>query len=107
MSLSNYKTTFATGRRGCEAPMLPNFVGNLLADKGEVVCLMRRPHFTPSNNPGARFFKRMSQPKTVVRLEGLGLLKKKVTSSAFEPKTFRLVSVRQPTALPRASLYRR
>jgi hypothetical protein len=39
--------------------------------------------------------------KAIVRLEGLGQLNNSVTSSGIEPATFRLVTVPQPTTLPR------
>jgi hypothetical protein len=72
---------------------LPHFLDNRLTDDGKVVSLMRRPPFTP---PG-RFLVLISvrgrvDPRAIVQLEGLGKLKKKFTSSGFEPATFLLVA---------------
>jgi hypothetical protein len=74
MSLSDCKATYWTDRRVCGTPRLPHFLGSRLTSSGEVASFMRRPPFTTKNIRVARLYKRMSEPNTVVRLEGLGLL---------------------------------
>jgi hypothetical protein len=71
--------------RGCEGPYscetsrLPHFVDNRLTDGGkvELVSLMRRPPFTPQEDSWYSFLlEAKSSPGALVRLEGLGQLKK-------------------------------
>jgi hypothetical protein len=76
---------------------LPNFLDSWLTDGGEIVSLKRLPPFTPKNIP--RIFlvlislRGCVHPRAIVRLEGLGKLEKKpMTSSGFDPVTFRLVA---------------
>jgi hypothetical protein len=68
---------------------LPHFLDNWLTDGGEVVSLTRRPPFTPKKIP----VRDCVNLRAIVRLEGLGKLKKKnpMTSSGIEPATFRLI----------------
>jgi hypothetical protein len=99
-----------TGREGpygCEKSRLPHFVDNRLTDGGEVVSLTRRSPFTP---PG-RFLGLISvrggdDPRAIMRLEGLGQLKK--SSDLIENQTRDLPAcslVPQPTTLPRVPVY--
>jgi hypothetical protein len=91
-----------TGRGGpycCEMSRLPHFLDNRLTDGGEVVSLTRWPAGRPLS-PG-RFLVLISvrgwaDPKTIVRLEGIGQLKNSMTAR-IEPATFRLTV---PNKLP-------
>jgi hypothetical protein len=74
-----------------EAPTF--YLDNRFTDGGKVVSLRRRPPFTHPR----RFLVLISvrgcvDSRAIVRLEGLGQLKKKSTSSGPEPATFRLVA---------------
>jgi hypothetical protein len=53
---------------------------------------MRWPPFIPQEVSWYSFLlEAESTPKAIVRLEGLGILKNPITSSGFEPATFRFV----------------
>jgi hypothetical protein len=62
---------------------------NQLTDGGKVVSPTHRPHFAPQKHhyfyvSGTNFCSRLSKLQGLVRLEGLGKLKK-ITSSGTEP----------------------
>jgi hypothetical protein len=63
---------------------------------------MRGPPFTPRNIPGTHFCYKLSRPKGLVRLEGLGQLKK-IHLIGIRSRDLPACSiVPQPTTLPRA-----
>jgi hypothetical protein len=67
-----------------------------LTNGGKVVSLTLRPRSTPQKHyfsgSDTHFCYRLSKPQGLVRPQGLGKLKRKITSSGFEPATFRLVT---------------
>jgi hypothetical protein len=70
--------------------MIPHFLDNWLTDDGEIVSLTCRLCFIIQTS-GTHFCKRPSNPRAILRLEGLGQLKKeekKKSSSGFEPVPF-------------------
>jgi hypothetical protein len=55
----------------------PHFLEKQLTDGGEVVSLTNRPEaLYPQKIPGTHFCWRLSDPRAVMRLEGIGKLKK-------------------------------
>jgi hypothetical protein len=75
---------------------IPHYLDNRLTDGGKVVSPTHPPHFTPQKNhyfyvSGTHFCYRLSKPKGLVRPEGLGKLKKKITSSGIEPADFQFI----------------
>jgi hypothetical protein len=80
--------TSCEGPQGYETSRLSHFLDNRLTDGGEVVSLTRRPPFPLRKITGTHFCYTLSRQ----RLEGLGQLKNLITSSGFEPATFRLVA---------------
>jgi hypothetical protein len=74
---------------------IPHYINNRLTDGGEAASVRRRRHF-----PETFLFlllvlipvRRSVNPRVIIRLEELGKLKKLMTSSGFEPETFRLVA---------------
>jgi hypothetical protein len=89
----------------------PHFLDNRLIDGGKVVSLTRRPPFTPSPLPKEDSWLLISvrgwvHTRVIVRLEGVGKLKKS-TSSGLETRDLPNCSiVLQPTTLPRAPTFR-
>jgi hypothetical protein len=85
-----------TGREGPEGLWdveAPTFsLDNRLTDGNKVVSLMHRRPLHPNKIPGTHFCYRRVETRVIVWLEGLDKLKKKSTSSGFEPATFRLVA---------------
>jgi hypothetical protein len=75
-------------RRPCSHILLDN----RLTDGGEFISPRRRPLFTPGWFLVLISVRGSVDPRTIVRLEGLGQLKNPVTSSGMEPATFRLVA---------------
>jgi hypothetical protein len=80
------------GPQGCETSRFPHFLDNRLTDGGEVVVLR-----AGRSSPQGKFLVHISvqgwvDPRAIVRLEGLGQFKNPMTSSGFEPPTFRLVA---------------
>jgi hypothetical protein len=103
------KAISVTGRAGpygCERSRLQHFLDNRLTEGNEVVSLTRRPPFTPRNLPGTHFCSRLSRPvdhRAIVRLEGLGKLKKSnepIRNRTRDLPDFSIVP--QPTTLSRA-----
>jgi hypothetical protein len=43
------------GPEGCETSTLSHFLDNRITDGDKVVCLTRRPYFTPRKIPGTHF----------------------------------------------------
>jgi hypothetical protein len=70
--------------------MLSHVLDNRLTDGDEFVGLMRRPCFTPSNNPGAHICQRLSKPQDL-SAAGLGQLNIPIARRT-EPETFQLVA---------------
>jgi hypothetical protein len=75
---------------------IPYCLDNPLTDGGKVVSPMRHPLSDPKKHSyfsvsGTHFCWRLSEPQGLVRLEGLGKLKK-FASSGLEPATFELVA---------------
>jgi hypothetical protein len=69
----------------------PHLLDSPLTDGGKVVSLTHRLPFTPQGDSWYSFLSDAeSNPRVIVRLEGLGKLKKS-TSSGLEPAIFRLV----------------
>jgi hypothetical protein len=64
------------GPKGCETSRLPHFLDNRLTDGGEVVSLMRRPHFTPGKIPGTHFCWRLSRPQGHSEAGRIGIIEK-------------------------------
>jgi hypothetical protein len=65
---------------------------NRLADGGEIIGLMRRPHFYPQEDSWYSFLlEAESTPGPYLRREGLGQLKNSIISSGIEPATWQLV----------------
>jgi hypothetical protein len=75
--------------------MIPHCLDSRLTDGGKVVSLTHPPHFTPKNMIIFMFLVLISvsfsKSEGLVRPEGLGKFKK-ITSSSFEPATFRFVA---------------
>jgi hypothetical protein len=77
---------------GCETLRLPHYLDNRLSDGGEVASLMRRPPLPPRSILVLIYVRGLVDPRAIVRLEGLGLLKIPMTSSGIEPAPFRLAA---------------
>jgi hypothetical protein len=73
--------TGSGGPQGYETSRLPYFLHNRLTGGGEVSITRRRPPFTLRKIPGTHYCSRLSRPRGIVRLEGLGQLKNLMTSS--------------------------
>jgi hypothetical protein len=78
-----YKAFLVTGRGGllcCEMLRISQCIDSQLTDGGKVVSPTHRPHFSPKKHyfsvSGIHFCWRLSGPQGLVRLEGLGKLKK-------------------------------
>jgi hypothetical protein len=71
-----------------EMSRLPHFLNSLFTGYGEVVSLMHQLPFTFAKISGTRFCYRLSRPRVIVRLEGLGQLKNPATSLRIELVTF-------------------
>jgi hypothetical protein len=72
---------------------LPHFLDNRFTDGGEVVCLVRQPHFTPQEDSWTLFLLEAESargPSATGRIKSIE--KNAVTSSGLEPATFRLVA---------------
>jgi hypothetical protein len=82
---------------------LPHFLDNRLTDGGEVVSLMRRTLFTPQKDSRYSFLlEAESTPRAIVRLEGLGQLKKFSDLIGNRSRDLPACSVLpQPSTLPR------
>jgi hypothetical protein len=89
------QTIPVTGRGvpyGCEMSRLPYYLYNRLTDGGKVVSPTRRPPFTPQEDFCYSFLLRgRVDPRAIVRLQGLGQLKKS-TSSGPDPAIFLLIA---------------
>jgi hypothetical protein len=70
---------------------LPHLLDSWLKDGSEVVSFTHRPHLPPGIFLVLISVRSSVDPRAIVRLEGLGKLKKS-TSSAFDPAAFRLVA---------------
>jgi hypothetical protein len=75
-----------------------------LADGGKFVSPMCRPLFTPRKIPGTHFLEAESNPGAMVRLEGLGKLKKSTSSGTRTGDLPACSIVPQPTTLSRAPI---
>lgn len=81
------------GSWGHKASRIPHFLHGRLTGDGWIVGLTCRPPFAPEGIPRAHFCSEAGlNPRTVVRLEGLGQLRDPITSPVIEPVTFWLVS---------------
>jgi hypothetical protein len=76
--------------------MIPQCLDNLITDSDKVINPMLLPRSTPRKHyfsaPGKHFCLRLSKPQSLVQSEGLGKLKKVITSSGLEPATFWFVA---------------
>jgi hypothetical protein len=67
---------------GDEMSRFPHCLDNGLTDSGKAVIPTHRPRSTPQKQyflaSGTHFCLRLSEPQGLVRLEGLGILKKKI-----------------------------
>jgi hypothetical protein len=98
--MSKGKAMPLTGRggpRGSETSRLPHVLDNRLTEGGEVVSLTRRPAAFYPPPPSGRFLVLISvigwvDPRTIVRLEGLGQVKNPVSSFGIVPATSRFVA---------------
>jgi hypothetical protein len=87
------------GPLGCEPSRLPHFLDNRFTDGGKVASLTRLPPFTPQEDSWYLF---LLDPRAIVRLEGLGKLKKRI-HDLIGNRTRDLPAcsrVLQPTTLP-------
>jgi hypothetical protein len=92
------------GPYGCETLRFPHFLDIRLRDGGEFVSLTRWPPFTLKNIPDTHFVRGWVDPRAMMRLEGLGQLKKK-SSDLIGTWTRNLLACRivpERTTLPRA-----
>jgi hypothetical protein len=91
--LSLYRSWRPLGLRDFEAP---TFSDIRLTDGGKVVSPTRRPLFTP---------RKIVEPRAIVRLEGLGKLKKSTLSGTQTGNLPVCSIVPQPTTQPRAPAF--
>jgi hypothetical protein len=79
-----------TGREGqqrCETLRLPHFLDNRLTDGGEADSLTRQPPFTPREDSWYSFLLEAEfDRRDIVRLEGLGKLKKQLPHRESNPR---------------------
>jgi hypothetical protein len=83
------KAMSVTGRedpQGCQKSKISHLLDIRLSRGCEVVKLTLRPRFTPKEDSGIHFCLRLSKPKSLVRLEGLGKLEKKF-NELIRPRT--------------------
>jgi hypothetical protein len=79
------------GLKGCETSRLPYFLDNRHTDGGEVFSIIRRPAALYPHEDSCYSFL-LETLGAIVRLEVLGQLKNRVTSSGIEPAIFLLVA---------------
>jgi hypothetical protein len=96
-----------TGREGpwsCETPRLSHYLDNRLTDGGKVVSLTRPLPFTSQEDSWYSFLLRAwVDTRAIVRLEGLGKLKKSIDLNGNGNRDLSACSVApKPTTLPRA-----
>jgi hypothetical protein len=97
--LCPYRPWRPLGLREVEAP---TFSDIRLIDGGKVVSPTRRQFFTPRKFPGTHFCRGSVDPRAIVRLEGLGKLKKSTSSGTRTGDLPACSIMPQPTTLPRA-----
>jgi hypothetical protein len=77
--------TGCEGAYGCETSRFPYFLDNRLIDGGKVFSLL-----PPTKFPGTHLSDAESDPKAIVRLEGLGQLKKYLPHQDSNPRPSKL-----------------
>jgi hypothetical protein len=78
------------GLEGYKTSRIPHYLGNQHTDGGEIVSITRWPRFTPKKDSWYSFLLEAEKTPGPSAAGKIRLTEKKITSSGFEPTTFRL-----------------